>query len=379
MHVAVDVQFANDMAGLGVYTRMIARWLPRVSPETRWTFLGDTRALVRLREEIGPLTGTAVDFVNPASRSLIPTLPHLQEWVDYVSKFLDRHGFDVYFNPSFFSPAGDRLPRLAVMVHDLFCFTRHADFKGQRVDQQVAQRIISDTCSRADVILTPSNESAQELRRHFRLSLTRVRVIHHGIDARFAPQSPSAIAVARRRYGLPPQYLLLISGALSPRKNLDRLIQAYEYIRKRRLSLAPKLILVCKRLAENMDPRQLPAGVSVFPTVADSDLAPLISGACALVYPSLAEGFGFPVLEGLACGVPVVASDLPVFHEIANDFPIYVNPLEPASIAAGISKALDTPRSHLRVRAGSQHARRFTWRRCASSVLHTLASPESAT
>jgi len=376
--VAVDVQFARDMTGLGVYTRRIAKWLLIASPATHWTFLGDTSALTQLRKDLDPTLQRRAHFVNPIGRSLDPTLVHLSEWTGCVSGFLHSHHFDVYFSTAFFLPeVTGREPRLAVMIHDLFPFTRPLDSKGHEEDLRILKQVIRDASKRADLVLCPSSDTATNLARLLSVDSRRIRVVHHGIDEAFAPQPPMKLDEARRRYRLPNSYILHVSGTLTPRKNLDRLLQAYEYLSKTRSSSTPPLVLVSHRFANYPYSGLLPFRIRVLSRVADSDLASVIAGASALVYPSLAEGFGFPVLEGLACGVPVVTSDLPVFHEIADALPTYVNPLDPLSIAEGISEALARVGPNMRIRAGIRHARTFSWRRCASSAVAALSGLQS--
>jgi glycosyltransferase involved in cell wall biosynthesis len=166
-------------------------------------------------------------------------------------------------------------------------------------------------------------------------------------------------------------------GTLQPRKNLVRLVDAFGLVRQQRPNL--RLVLAGQRgwLADPIFRRVEALGLQDavhFPGfVADADLPALLSGALCFAFPSLHEGFGFPVLEAQACGAPVLAANTSSLPEVAGEGALLVDPLDTAAIAAGLLRLADdaTLRSQLRV-AGFANLRRFSWQRCAQETLAVL-------
>lgn len=221
-----------------------------------------------------------------------------------------------------------------------------------------------------------SHATANDLIRFYRVAPERIAVIPHGVDAQFFPRSPQECAAVRHRYGLQRPFLLHV-GTLQPRKNLVRLVQAFELLARHDSEL--ELVLVGKRgwLA---DPIERAITESPFRErihwlghVDDRDLPALYSAAEVFVFPSLYEGFGLPVLEAMACGTPVVASQRGALNEIAGPA-LVCDPLDPANIAEAISAARQPDlRISLSV-AGRTHAAQFSWERTAEETLAVLTA-----
>jgi glycosyltransferase involved in cell wall biosynthesis len=174
----------------------------------------------------------------------------------------------------------------------------------------------------------------------------------------------------RRRFGIDGPYLLFVGG-LEPRKNLPTLLRAFSALPN---ELRPALVLAGASVPWNPEGRialadaleRLPAhsGGRVILTgyVGDPDRAPLYTGAEALAFPSRYEGFGLPVLEAMACGTPVVTSNVSALPEIAGDDAVLVDPEDAGSIAEGLRRVLEDEGLRARFRvAGPVRAARFTW------------------
>jgi glycosyltransferase involved in cell wall biosynthesis len=185
----------------------------------------------------------------------------------------------------------------------------------------------------------------------------RVVVAYPGIDPHFR--------VKGERADLGGPYVLTVS-TLEPRKNLPVLVEAFALLRQRR----PELTLAIAGL-EGWG-KQLPAadGVRILGFVSDDELARLYRGAAAFAYPSLFEGFGIPVVEALASGIPAVVSSHPSLDEACGDVALRADPNDSEALADALEEALDAPRG-----TGVEHAARFTWQACGKAV---LAGYESA-
>jgi glycosyltransferase involved in cell wall biosynthesis len=209
-------------------------------------------------------------------------------------------------------------------------------------------------------------------------------------------ESPGAITDVKERYGIRGlgrgeatrraietggDYLLYL-GTLQPRKNLIRLVEAFALLQP--LSVDLRLVLAGKRgwHCDDLTARVRSLGLSgrvVFPGyVDDDDKAALISGATALVYPSLYEGFGLPVLEAMACGTPVLTSNVSSLPEVAGDAALLVNPLDVDDISAGMSRLItDADLRRSLVIEGYAQVRKFSWANAAHQVLQVLESVAS--
>jgi len=179
----------------------------------------------------------------------------------------------------------------------------------------------------------------------------RVRVAYPGIDPVFRADGEAA--------DLGGPYVLAV-GTLEPRKNLPALVAAFAVLRQRH----PELTLALAGL-EGWEQRPLEAeGVRLLGFVSDDELARLYRGAAAFAYPSRFEGFGMPVVEALASGVPAVVSSHPSLDEACGETSIRVDPNDKDAFAAALEQALAAPRGR-----GVRHASRFTWRACGEAVL----------
>ncbi len=214
--------------------------------------------------------------------------------------------------------------------------------------------------ARADVIFTVSESAREDLVRSAGAPRERVVVTPNGVDPIFFE--------ARAREGPRAPYLLAV-GTLEPRKNLAVLLEALRLLRRDGRDLA---LVVAGRQAWT---HSLPLGdlaphVKLLGMVPDEELASLYAGAACFAMPSLHEGFGLPLAEAMAAGVPAVASDIPALHEVGGETVRYADPHDPESFAHAIRDALDDREgSQLRAAAARGRARRFRWEDTARATL----------
>jgi glycosyltransferase involved in cell wall biosynthesis len=229
-------------------------------------------------------------------------------------------------------------------------------------------------CRRATHIIAISEQTRRDVMSAYGVPAEKISVIYEAADPRFRPEAPQAITAARARYRLPERYLLCV-GTIEPRKNLTRLLTAFESLHAEGLTDA--LVLAGRRgwLTGEFD-AALEGSPSkqavIFPGfVADEDLPAVYAGAQALTMPSLYEGFGLPVLEAMACGTPVACSNSSSLPEIAGDAALFFDPTQAEDIAAALRRIVRDPELRNALRdAGLRQAGRFSWERAA---LETLA------
>ena len=246
---------------------------------------------------------------------------------------------DVLHCTTFRAPASPRAP-LVVTVHDL-ALLRHPEAFPQWHRRTGALALRSGVRA-ADAIVAVSAFTRDELVDLLRVPVERIRVVPNGVDPVFSVDGPAVDG----------DYVLAV-GTLEPRKNLAATLQAAQ--------LAGVDLRVAGAAGWG--------GVETAGWVgepSDEELAALMRGARCLVYPSLYEGFGIPVLEAMACGIPVVTSRGGATEEVAGGAAILVDPHDPASIAAGIEEA--GRRRDSLAEIGRARASMFTWRRAADLV-----------
>lgn len=267
--------------------------------------------------------------------------------------------------------------RSVVTVHDLTFFLLpevHLAYKRLffRAMTRVAAR-------RAQALIVPSQSTCTDLRRITRVAESRVHMVPYGIGPSFRPvRDPDRRRAIAERYGLPNEFLLYV-GNLEPRKNLPRLLEAYARLPARQV--VPPLVMAGTRgwkdslLRKTMERLNLGRRVVTPGYIPQEDLPTVYSMATALVYPSLYEGFGLPVLEAMACGTPVITSNVSSMPEVAGDAALLVSPEDTETLAGALERMLGEPdlRAELSQR-GLVRAREFTWRRAAESTLAVYRS-----
>jgi glycosyltransferase involved in cell wall biosynthesis len=273
---------------------------------------------------------------------------------------------DVFHVTAHRVPVGMRAP-LLFTLYDL-SFLTHPDCHtiGNRLLCLAGLARAAAAGARVQAISDATRQDARQL-----LALRDVAVVHPAAHARFRPQERAAVDAVLARHGLARPYVLSV-GVLEPRKNLAGLLAGFA-----RLPAEPAVTLAVAGPAGWLvaDPRQLAvesgAGerVRLLGEVPDEDLPALYAGAELLVYPSLHEGFGLPVLEAMSCGTPVVVSRVPALAELVGEAGILVEP-EPQAIADGIAALLGDPTRRAELSAaGLERAAAFSWHRAAAATL----------
>jgi glycosyltransferase involved in cell wall biosynthesis len=287
---------------------------------------------------------------------------------------------DVLFVPSHVLPVLH--PRRSVVtVHDLgYRYFPEAHKTFDRAYLDLSTRFNARSAAH---VLADSQATKDDLLRFTGVAAHKVTVVHLGRDETLTQVNDAQRLddvqrrLGIRRQGEPAAAYMVTVGTLQPRKNLVRLVEAFAIVRQQRPDL--RLVLAGQRgwLADPILQRVEALGLHdavCFPGfVADADLPALLSGALCFAFPSLHEGFGFPVLEAQACGAPVLAANTSSLPEVAGAGALLVDPLDIDAIAGGLLRLIEdeTLRSQLRA-AGFANLRRFSWQRCAEETLAVL-------
>lgn len=265
-----------------------------------------------------------------------------------------------------------------VTVHDI-SYEFFPDFF-HPIDRKRMQVLIPFSMKKAALILTISEFSKQSIIDKYRLRPERIQVIYCGVSPAFRPLEGSSIARdGFERLGILPPFILGI-GNLQPRKNLERLLRGYADLRKRR-SPPHRLVLVGQsswqghRVGEEISRLGLTDWVSLPGYLADDDLVVLYNLADVFIYPSLFEGFGLPVIEAMACGTPVITSNVSSLPEVAGNAAILIDPQSETEISRALERVIDKAALRLRLRAaGLARSGLFSWRSTAEKTVEAYRS-----
>ncbi|MFQ5596309.1 MAG: glycosyltransferase family 4 protein, partial [Anaerolineae bacterium] len=325
-------------------------------------------------------------FNTPPPAGLFPASPHLNYrvipwprlWTHArLSLELTRYRPDVLFVPSHVLPLICPVPAV-VTVHDLG-YLAYPEAHG-RFDRWYLDWSTRRHTRVAAHLLTDSEATRQDLIRHYSADPNHITVVYPGLDPAFRPiDDPNQLAAVRSRYGIHSEYVIHV-GTLQPRKNLHRLLDAFERLPNTQYPIPNTQLIFAGKPGWQIDDLVARATamtdrVRLLGHVDQQDLPALISSARALAMPSLYEGFGFPVLEAMACGTPVVASNVSSLPEVAGDAALLVDPHDTDALADALAHILtdEDLRAELR-RRGLQRARQFTWQRAAQQTLTILES-----
>ncbi len=363
MLIGIDASraVATQPTGTEVYSQQLIRALIDLAPDRRF----------RLYFNQPPAPD--VFRADHVERRAIP-FPRL--WTHArLSLEVTLHPPDVLFVPSHVLPALH--PRRSVVtVHDLGYLhfpNAHTRFQrgyldlSTRWNARAAVRVIADSQATKDDLIARYHTPADQ-----------IVVAHPGIDPALRRVEDEAhVHSVKTKYGIDGEYLLHV-GTLQPRKNLSRLIKAYHLAKPpHTLVIAGKKGWLYDNLFKQVERLGLARRVIFAGYVADADKPALISGATALVFPSLYEGFGFPAVEAMTCGTPVVCSNTSSLKEIAGEAALLVNPTDTDDLAAAIRYiTANADLRHTLIERGHAQASRFTWEACARIVLEVLIEKE---
>ncbi|MCS6951843.1 MAG: glycosyltransferase family 1 protein [Bryobacterales bacterium] len=333
MRIALDATYSvgDRPTGVGVYCREILRALAAAHPEVSFLYCYRPHRFLASLGAAVPANGRRRIF--------------WETWTPAAALF---HGLNQRLPRA-------RLRRAVATFHDLFVLT--GDYATPEFRARFAAQA-REAAARSDLIIAVSQFTARQVRDLLGVESARVRVVPHGIKLRPAPSG-----VARER-------LILHVGAIQRRKNIVRLIEAFERIEPGwRLALAGGSGYGAEEILDRIRRSSRRDDIEVLGYVSEERLAELYARAAVLAFPSLEEGFGLPVLEAMASGVPVLTSNRSAPAEIAGNAAVLVDPEDSEAIAHGLQALLaDSSLREKLVTEGYKRAAEFSWERAAAQT-----------
>jgi glycosyltransferase involved in cell wall biosynthesis len=339
---------------------------------------------------LGELVTLAADsdvtvFVTPDRRDLLPVLPERWSIAEVEAPgysvreqlvmplAVRRARVEVLHVPHYVVPL--LFPgRLVVTIHDII-HVLFPEFVASGVGFAYARFMIRAAIRRGHRVITVSESTAADLQRLFGASGERLRVIPNGVSEEFLRAGDRRRdEVIRRELGLSSPYLLHV-GNDKPHKNVAGVLKAYQLLVHDQAGEPPPLVLAGGfgpggQIAGRARAMGLGDRVRCLGHLEQRRLAAVFRGATVFIYPTLYEGFGLPVLEAMACGVPVVAGNVAAVREIAGDAVVRVNPRDLMELSAALRRLLNHPEVREQLaRQGRETARGYRWRKSAEATL----------
>lgn len=369
MNIGFDAKRAfQNRTGLGNYSRTLVKSLAAYYPQHHY-FLFAPKSKPLFRPEAG-------------MRTILPQKPH-HRWLKpvwrsrWVVNDLRHHHINVYHGLSAELPFGihNSGVKSVVTMHDLI-FERYPK-QYNPIDVYTYRRKAVYACRQASRVIAISEQTKADLMEFYRVPEERISVCYQGCDPSFQLQHTAEdIRRMKTKYALPQDYFLYV-GSVIERKNLMGIAQAMRSL-KGKLDL-PLVVLgdgtgYKKEVKEYLRKEGLEQQViwlNETHKFAFADLPALYQGAVALLYPSMFEGFGIPILEALWSRTPVVTSNGSCFAETGGNAVLYVDPLQPAAIAHAMEQvaADEVLRADMQQK-GILHAQHFTLDKCAAAVMN---------
>jgi glycosyltransferase involved in cell wall biosynthesis len=362
MRIGVDARpLSYQLTGIGVYLRNILNELQEVDSRNKYYLISNGQIHFRLRNP----RWTKIE--GRLKLKLLSTL-----WMQAVAPIITvKQKLDLFWGPRhhlpFFLP-----PRVrgVLTIHDVV----HRFYpKTMALPNLLVERLLMKrSIQRADAIIADTYSTAGDLQSEFEVESRKVFPVHLG-----KPELPRRKDAEKAFNDELPSKFFLFVGTLDPRKNFNRIMKAFTLLNP--VASDVHLLIVGgagwknKGFLEVLSEHPLRSYVSIKGYVPADFLTACYEKAVCLVFPSLYEGFGLPILEAMSCGTPVITSNVSAMKEVAGDAALLVNPQDTKALKAAMKRLLEDKRLRKRLREkGWQRVKEFTWRRCAEETLKIL-------
>jgi glycosyltransferase involved in cell wall biosynthesis len=373
MKIGVDARVLMDRnySGVSEYTANLLSEILRQDSENKYSLFYNSFKKQTARLKIWQTANTKIigtHYPNKVFNYL------LQKCFSYPKFDKVLGGVDIFFAPhlNFLNVSSNT--KLVVTVHDL-SFLRYPEFFSCRKNFWHRAISVAQLLKRADKIVAVSENTKHDLIEILGLAAEKIEVIYSGNNFLAAPLNETETASFFSKHNLQPGFIFSV-GNIEPRKNISGLIKAYENLRTRRPDLKSQLVLAGakgwkhKKIFRAWETSPYKQDIKFLGYISSAEKATLFAAATAFAYPSFYEGFGFPPLEALGAGVPVVSSNISSLPEVLGSAALLVNPFRVEDISEALELILTD--NNLRTKLivdGKEQAALFTWKKAAQRYL----------
>lgn len=379
MNILLSVQpIKYPLTGIGRYTYELAKELEAQKLIDNICYINDNNIIDNIPEacEIEMPKDTINNYKDNLKRYLAKNR-FVVDAYRYYKTFSKKDifsGFEgyIYHGPNFYVP---NFPGNSVVtIHDLSVFTMPSFHPSERV--LYLSREIESSIKRSAMIITDSDYIKAEIVSYFGLPEDRIGVAKLACGGEFHPRTAQDTTPVLKAYDLEYGGYTLYAGTIEPRKNLSALLEAYNRLPAADKQRYPLVLAGYKGwnnadIMERIDKGQREGWVKYLGFVPNDDLPVLYAGAKLFVFPSLYEGFGLPILEAMASGVPVITSNRSSIPEVGSDAVLYTDPNDIDSMRYDLERGLIDDKWHeTAISNGLTQAGRFSWKRCADDTIN---------
>ena len=376
MNVVLSIEAVRPpLAGIGRYVWELATRLPHHQEVESLRFIADGlwRTLPDLSLSSSPVSSVrqGMDWRHVLGKNPLVSRVYGAVMPKLAAYQINRLHDTVFHGPNFFVPNVD-IPTV-VTIHDLSAYYPSRWHPQTRIERM--QTLIPHAVNRASLVLTDSAATRLELLQEFNLPEDKVQAVPLGVDQVYHPRPPSEIAEVLAQYGLQAEGYSLFVSTIEPRKNLSNLIAAYS-----KLPIAMRqrwpLVLVggkgwnSEEIHAQIEQATAQSWLKYLGYVPQAHLPLLYAGARLFTYPSLYEGFGLPIAEAMASGVPVLTSNCSSMPEVAGVAALLVEPQDVDQMCAALERGLsDIAWRSVAIPQGLERAAQLTWDTCVDKTL----------
>lgn len=358
----------GKVGGTEIFIRNLVRNLSEVD-RTNEYFIFINRESIGVFEGIAPNLNVVLCPIKATSR------PVRVLWEQLILPFqLRRYRIDVLYSAGMTAPFVCPAASI-VVIYDLQHVNQPQNFPWPYL--QFLKSIIYLSAKTSDTVVAISEHVKNDIVRHYKIPPDKVFVTYMAADLEsFYPRKKEDVEAVRKKYKLPERFVLYIASSL-PHKNYKRLFEAFKKVSRREKGI--KLVLIGSRdygqevIVQAIKELGMERSVVFLGWLPFEDIPPIYCASDVFVFPSLHEGFGIPVIEAMACGVPVVCSDIEPLDEVAGGAAHLVDPESVDSIVGGILTVINDPEHRsLLISAGLERAKDFSWKKTAEETLRII-------
>jgi len=372
MNIGIDIRVLARGVRTGVeeYTINLLSYLLPLEPKINYRFFYNAYQKAKLNYSWLSLANVKLkDFRIPNRLFFISSRYLSQPKIDKLLK-----GVDIYFNPHFFTAPLSIGCKKIVTFHDL-SFERYPHFFSWR--KRAWQRFLMDArqeAQQADKIIAVSQSTKDDLVNLYGIEPKKIKVIYSGVGNQFKVQN-ARCKIIKNKYNLPDKFILYF-GTIEPRKNLIGLIKAFELLRRNhsiKLVVAGAKGWLYQDILKTAQESKYSQDIIFTGFIEEADKPALYNLAKLFVYPSFFEGFGFPPLEAMACGLPTIVSHTSSLPEVVGQGTLMVDPYNIDELTWAMETALtDNSLRKQLIQKGINQAKKFSWPKCARETLKVI-------
>ena len=370
MRIAVNTRLLikNKLEGIGRFTFEILKQLSTNNPNIEFHFIFDRK-----------FSNEFIFSKNVTPHILAPQTRHPLLWYIWLEiklpRLINKINPDVFLSLDGFMSTKIHTTTI-IAIHDINFEHRPKDLKWAH--SIFYRRYMKKYAQLADHVITVSNFSKKDIVKRYKINSEKVSVVYNGVSSVFSPISKEHQIKIRNQYSKGQEFFVFI-GSLHKRKNIKNLLLAFDLFRNKNKTTTTNLLIIGEkkwwdRHTENTyQTISYKNNVLFLGKMKDEDMALILASTKALCFTSIFEGFGLPIVEAMAAGVPVITSNTSSMPEIAQDSALIVNPFKIKEIQAAMSK-IDTDemlRSEL-IKKGQQRVKHFDWEKSSKKVLHII-------